>query len=104
MEKCKLSKRWEREEKIIDRLQIENKALKRRIKHLEKSIRKLNKGYDKLRVEDKVEEKDLPSEAKKCWECNSEYREIIIANRRFRKCQGCGKQGKVTIINEKNNT
>lgn len=93
-----MSKKWEREDKIIDRLQLENKALKKQVKNLQKSIRRLNKGFHRLEEKEVIETKDIPSEAKKCWDCSGNYEICVIMNRRFRKCSDCGKRGKVKVI------
>lgn len=99
-----MSKRWEREERIIDRLNIENKKLKSENKTLRRKLRELSKGYYRFMVaEDEAQEKEAAEQAKEvaqklCYECHGEYKEIIVVNRRFRQCQDCGKRGKVTIL------
>lgn len=100
-----MSKRQDREDRLIDRLQEENRTLKQINRSLQKQVKKLSRGYRKfLAVQGAEEEKEAVQEAKEvakkiCWQCNTgEYREVIIANRRFRQCQDCGKRGKVTIL------
>lgn len=91
--------KWQREDKIQERLEQENRELKKEVHRLHKLVKKLNRGYHKLVEEDLVEEEHIPAEIiKKCWDCNGEYKEIIIMNRRFRQCQQCGKRGKVTLL------
>lgn len=94
-----MSKKHEREQRILERLHQENRQLKQEVKSLRNSIRKLNKGYHKLEEDDKIEKKDIPVEAKKCWDCTiGNYNLVIIMNRRFRRCDNCGKTGKVSLI------
>ena len=94
-----MSKRHHREEDTLERLEKENRKLKSTVRSLLKQLKKINRGYNKLRDDDVIEEKDIPQDIKKmCFECGAEYKLITVHNRRFRKCQGCGKTGKVTII------
>ena len=100
-----MSRKSDREDRLLERLQEENRTLKQINRSLMKQVKKLNRGYLKFtEAETKEEEKEAIKEAKEvakkiCWDCGTgEYKEIIIMNRRFRKCQDCGKQGKVTIL------
>lgn len=88
----------------LSRLEKEIRELKAENRYLLKQLKKLNRGYYKLREEDTIE--DVPEIVKKmCWDCGfGEYQEIVIYNRRFRQCTNCGKRGKVSIINGKETT
>ena len=100
-----MGKKFEREERIIERLQQENRILKSENRHLRKKLKELSKGYYKFMVaEDEFKQEEAVETAKKvaekiCYDCNiGDYKEIIIMNRRFRQCTHCGKRGKVTIL------
>lgn len=99
-----MSRRQDREDRLLERLQTENKELKQLNRSLMKKVKSLSKGYYKFMVaQDEEQEKEAVQEAKEtakklCYECSGEYKEIIIVNRRFRQCQDCGKRGKVTVI------
>lgn len=96
-----MTRKTDREDRIIDRLHEENRQLKKKVKNLMLTVRKLNKGYYKVLEEETVESKDRLVEEitkKLCHECSGEYREIIVANRRWRQCQVCSKKGKVSIL------
>lgn len=90
----------DREVRIMDRLQRENKELKQEVKSLKNSIRKLNKGYHKLVEEEVIEEKDLPKPAKLCYDCNkAELQRKTILNRYWWECPNevCGKRTKTKL-------
>ncbi len=92
-------KRKRTDDDQVESLELQVRELKQENRYLQKKIKKLNKGYYRLRDEEKLEEVDIPKEVQKlCWDCNDVYKEMIIANRRFRQCQGCGKRGKVTVL------
>jgi hypothetical protein len=98
-----MSSKFEREEKLITRLQLENKKLKELNRSLSKKLKQLNKGYYKYLYEsDTQQEKDtcIKEVAKKiCWDCAiGEYKEMVVLNRRWRECQNCGKRGKIKIL------
>lgn len=97
-----MSKKFERDEKIIDRLELENRNLKSENRLLRKRLKSLSKGYHKFLLEDGQNEavEEAQEIAKKiCFQCGiGEYKEIIVVNRRWRQCQECGKKGKVSII------
>jgi hypothetical protein len=100
-----MSKRFDRENRVVERLQEENKKLKSENKQLLKRLREATKGYYRYMVADGFDQeqealKEVKEIAKKiCYDCQiGEYKEIIIINRRFRECQNCGKRGKVTIL------
>lgn len=90
-----------RQEDETERLLKQNRELKATNRSLMKQLKKLNKGYYKLREEETIE--DVPEVVKKmCWDCGfGEYKEIIVHNRRWRACTNCGKRGKASIINGK---
>lgn len=95
-----MSKKYEREEREVERLYKLNRELKAENRRLHKIVKSLNKGYKSMVEEEVIEEEQVPEVAKKyCYQCNGLYLEVIIANRRFRQCQECGKRGKVTILN-----
>lgn len=100
-----MSKRQDREDRILERLQEENKTLKQINRSLMKQVKKLGRGYRKFmlaqdegEVDDAVEK--VKAAAKKmCFACGiGEYKEVIVMNRRWRQCSECGKRGKVTIL------
>lgn len=99
-----MSKRFDREQNEIDRLNKENRELKSLNRQLHKKLKQLNKGYYKyLLNEDDDREKaieEVKTVAEKiCFDCSiGEYKLMTIANRRWRLCSYCGKKGKVTII------
>jgi len=97
-----MSKRHEREQKVLERLHNENRELKQEVRNLKAGIRRLNKGYDKFQETDIPEEKIKAVESaikKICFDCNQgEYKLIIVAGRRFRCCDNCGKRGKVSYL------
>jgi len=96
-----LSKRQDREDRLLERLQEENRTLKQMNRSLQKQVKKLNRGYRKfLAVQGEEEEREAVEEAKEvakkiCWDCNEgEFKKIEIAGRYFRLCNVCGKRGK----------
>lgn len=100
-----MSKKYEREERLIERLQTEAKKLKSENKTLRRKLHELSKGYYKFMVaQDDEQEQEAVYEAKEvakkiCYDCRiGDYKEIIILNRRWRQCQNCGKKGKVSIL------
>lgn len=94
-----MSNKANREQRILDRLYQENRDLKKEVKSLRNSIRKLNKGYVKLEEEEKITEKDIPVEAKLCYDCNrANLEKIVVLNRYWRECPNCGKRTKTKII------
>jgi uncharacterized protein (DUF342 family) len=100
-----MSKRTEREEKVQERLERENRELKQINRSLMKRVKKLGRGYRKFMLaQDEGEEQDAVEAAKiaakkMCFSCGiGEYKEVIVMNRRWRQCSECGKRGKVTIL------
>lgn len=98
-------KKYEREDKIIDRLERENRELKNHIRGLTASIRKLNKGYNKFLFEDK--EKEAVVSAKKiakkiCYVCHvGSMEKVSLGNRYFRKCTNEGCENRTKTKEEK---
>lgn len=93
-----MSKKHDREQRVLQRLQSENRSLKQEVKSLRNSIRKLNRGYHKLEEEEKIEEKDIPIPAKICYDCNvGEMVKTTILNRSWRQCSNCTRRTKVKI-------
>lgn len=99
-----MSKKYEREQKVVERLEKENRELKSENRTLRRKLRELSKGYYKYMVaEDEEQQLEALQKVqevaeKVCWDCQGTYKLIVIANRRFRRCNDCGKQGKVTIV------
>lgn len=100
-----MSKKHEREQRVLERLQEENKILKQANRRLQKQVKELGRGYYKFMVaQDEEQEKEAVHEAREtakkiCYDCGTgEYKEIIVAKRRWRQCAECGKRGKVTIL------
>jgi hypothetical protein len=100
-----VGKKYEREERTLERLHLDNKRLKEENRHLHKKLKELNKGYYKFLFSDSQEDKEEAIQQAKqtaikiCYTCNiGQYKEIIILNRRWRECQNCGKRGKTKII------
>lgn len=95
-----MSKKWQREEKEIDRLYKENRELKSQVRSLEKILKKANRGFRKLEEDDKIEESDIPKEiVKVCWDCKTGVLEKkIIFNRYYRECSQCLKRTKAKLI------
>ena len=81
-----MSKRWEREEKIIERLNNENKKLRLENRHLLKKLKQANKGYYKFLTSDTENhgvDEIIKVAIKICYDCSiGNYKEIIVANRR----------------------
>jgi len=103
-----MGKKQDREDQLVDRLQKENRELKQINRGLMKQCKKLSRGYYKYlaheeEAQDGIVEKAVEEARKVCFLCGSDYREIIVFNRRWRKCQNpqCGKRGKVSIIGGK---
>lgn len=97
-----MSRKFEREEKEIERLQKDNRELKSENRTLRRRLKQLNKGYRKLEEDEIITSEDIPPEIKKiCWDCSiGNYNEVIIGNRRFRRCDNCHKTGKVTLLDK----
>lgn len=103
-----MSKKYEREEKEIDRLTKEVRELKRENKQLRQRLKTVSKGYYKYLadtedvVEDEIVEINKEMMDKICWDCGGVYKKIIVHTRKWRQCQNasCGKKGKVSIVDE----
>lgn len=90
-----MSKKHEREQKVLDRLQRENRELKQEIKSLRNSVRRLNKGFHRLADDDVIEEKEVPIEAKICYDCSvGHLQKVSILGRYWRQCNNCPKRTK----------
>lgn len=91
-----MSKKYEREQRIMERLTRENRELKQEVKSLRNSIRKLNRGVNKLVDDEVIKEKDLPEAAKKiCFECCvGEMVKINLLGRSWRQCDSCTRRTK----------
>ncbi len=91
-----MSKRHEREQRITERLQLENRKLKSENKTLRRKMRELSKGYYKFMVaEDTEEEQEAVQEAKAtaqkiCWTCKEGILELVnLGVRYYRQCSSC---------------
>lgn len=95
-----MSKKYQREEKEIERLEEQVRDLKAQKRQLERRLKTISKGYRAYLDNDLEEPTPIKKEEKKmCWDCGvGEYKLHIIVNRRFRKCEYCGKRGKVKIV------
>lgn len=101
-----MTKKFDRQETELERLQKENRELKSINRGLLKQVKKLSKGYyrylaDEENAKEEVEEFVEETVNKVCWDCGiGDYKEIVIINRRWRQCQNeqCGKKGKVSIV------
>lgn len=94
-----MTRKADREVRITQRLQQENRDLKQKVKSLRNSIRKLNKGFHRLEEEEKIEEKDIPLPAKTCYDCGvGEMVKTMILNRSWRSCNNCDRRTKVKIL------
>lgn len=93
-----MSRKADREVRVMQRLQQENRSLKQEVKSLRNSIRKLNRGYDKLVEEEKIEEKDIPIPAKICYDCNvGTLEKVSVFGRYWRQCNNCPKRTKTKM-------
>lgn len=86
-----MSKRFEREQRTVERLEKETRELKAENRRLKKWLKQLNKGFKKLEDDEIIEEKDTPEEIRKiCFECSrGELKLIIIGPRYVRACNTC---------------
>lgn len=92
-------KKYEREEAIHERLEKENRELKLENRRLNKLLKQINKGFNKLRDEEKIEEQDIPIELKKiCWDCSGELIKYELLGRRWYSCDQCGKRTNTKFI------
>lgn len=100
-----MSKKYDRENRIFDRLQEENKKLKQENKRLKKQVSSLSKGYYKFLYTDTEEDtqeavKQAKEVAKKiCFDCRmGELKLSILGNKYWRYCNNCTKRTKTKDI------
>lgn len=97
-----MSKKYEREEREVERLEKQVRELKSLNKSLLKRLRKLNKGYQSYldkELEEETPKVLLKEEPKICFDCGKGTLEVkIVLNRRWRACTICSKKTKVKII------
>ncbi|NJO65345.1 MAG: hypothetical protein HC836_46815 [Richelia sp. RM2_1_2] len=88
-----MSKKFEREQKIVDRLERENRELKQKLRQLTNSIRRLSKGHKKLQEIEEPEElkREVRKVAEKiCFECNLGTLQLqTILDKYYRSCNNC---------------
>jgi predicted nuclease with TOPRIM domain len=94
-----MSKRYDREDAALERLEKENRELKQAVRSLLKQLKKLNKGYNKLHEEEKIQEKDIPKPSEKiCYDCGGNYIKHELLGKTYRRCDNCGKRGRAKKI------
>ena len=98
----------DKEMDTLDRFKHENKKLKRELK----TVRKIRDRYAVAEEKGLIEENEIIPSAKRtkekdikaawsCYKCNEgTLRLVIIGNRYFRKCDGCGKNTKSQQIHD----
>ena len=91
-----MTRKYERELKEVERLQLENRELKSRVRQLERRVKKLNKGYNQLdELTEDAEYKDFKEividvKSKLCYECNIGILEYVdLESRYYRQCSNC---------------
>ena len=97
MAKPKHSKEQEFQLGELRKLRAENKALKRKLRHLEK-----RKHYLEEKETDSEEEfeNEVEVQMERCSECSKGYlTEINIVDRIFKKCETCGWRSKARKVN-----
>lgn len=98
-----MSKKADREDKEIDRLEKDNRELKALVRQLNKRIKRLSRGYKKYLDEEplKPEVEEVQEEVKVCWNCaRGVLEKIVVLNRYWRQCTVCDKRTKTKLINE----
>lgn len=86
----------------VERLEKENRELKQFVRSLQKQLKKSNKNYHKLKDTDNDIEEDKKEIIKYnvCPSChNGKLEEVIIAGRKFERCQTCEYRNKAKKIN-----
>jgi hypothetical protein len=84
-----VSKKWAREEKIVERLERDNRELKATVRTLQKRLKKYSKGFPVEEYEEEVFHKELPKE-KICYSCRiGKLMYVDLGNRYLRACSNC---------------
>lgn len=90
-----MTKKFKREEDLVERLEKENRELKASVRHLEKKLKKVDKNYraelEEVKKE-KAQEEDSGTYSVKvpCLECGKgEILEVDLMKRIFLKCTVC---------------
>lgn len=93
-------KRKDRDE--VEELQKKIRELKSLNRSLHRQLKKINKGYRRIRDDEDSDEPEIivvKPEIKVCYECERGVMEkITIMNRYFRKCTNCNNRTKVKFI------
>lgn len=91
-----MSKKFQREESILERLEQENRQLKAINRSLTKRLKSVSRGYRKFQDEENQDEKEnIIKEAAKelqkmCWTCRvGKLNKVELGNRYYRKCDSC---------------
>lgn len=102
-----MSRKSDREDRILERLQEENRTLKQVNRSLQKKLKTLTKGYYKfLNSDSQEEEQEAVFEAKQvagkiCWDCKVGTLQLIdLVSRYYRQCDNCSKRTKSKPISE----
>ncbi len=94
-----MSRKENREERVQENLEKQNRELKAEVRRLQKLVKKLDRGFKRTLNHIENEDVEVPAEVVKlCFDCGGNYREVILINRRFRQCDNCQKRGKTTIL------
>jgi len=90
----------EKEEKIVQRLERENRELKNTVRSMQRKLKQLNKGYYKFLIEEQLTQEEAVVEAKKiakkiCYQCHvGEMVKVTVGNRYWRQCTECDNRTK----------
>lgn len=99
-----IAKKAKRDRDEVEVLQEKIRELKSINRSLHKQLKKINKGYRKIREQEDDESETiiLVPDVKICYQCERGVMEkVIIHNRYFRKCTVCDNRTKAKIVNEK---
>jgi len=86
-------------DKDLERLELENRELKRQVRQIEKKLKQVNKGYRKARDHEddlKDEPEDENSERIPCTSCDEGYLDETVftlvngKTKSFISCKSCG--------------